>query len=226
MKLNDFFDKIFVVNLERRPDRLHSFTNLANKIGFEFEVFPAVDGRNIDINGLIEGRPLKIESNEFYKSIDNYFLGQLGCILSHLRLLRYCKENNIKNVLILEDDVDFSDEFQSRFDNFNLNFDKEWDMIYFSGSLIKTSDEFDSYSKLLSCHTTHSYAVNSSIYDYLIDKLESGILSKPVDVVYSQLHSDIKSWILIPFLTYQSDGFSDIQNNFVSYDSIKKHLKK
>lgn len=224
MKLNDFFDRIFVINLEKRPDRLEKFKKMSDKIGFEYEIFSAVDGKKIDRNSLVEGRIFQTESNEFYRTIDDYFLGQLGCILSHLRLLKYCRDNNIKNVLILEDDVDFSDEFQSRFDNFTLNFDQEWHMIYFSGSLVETSDEFNSYSKLLTCHTTHSYAVNSSIYDYLIEKLDFEMLSKPVDVVYSQLHSDIKSWIVIPFFTYQSDGFSDIQNKFTNYESIKKFL--
>ena len=224
MKLNDFFDRIFVINLERRPDRLEKFKQMSDKIGFEYEIFPAVDGKIIDRNSLVEGRIFQIESNDLYKSFDDYFLGQLGCILSHLRLLKYCRDNNIKNVLILEDDVDFSDEFQSRFDNFTLSFNQEWHMIYFSGSLVETSDEFNSYSKLLTCHTTHSYAVNSSIYDYLIEKLDFEMLSKPVDVVYSQLHSNIKSWIVIPFFTYQSDGFSDIQNKFTNYESIKKYL--
>lgn len=224
MKLNDFFDKIFVINLERRPDRLEKIKELSNKIEFEYDIFPAVDGKKIDRDELIEGRKFQIESNEFYRDINDYFLGQLGCILSHLRLIKHCRDNNIKNVLILEDDVEFSDEFQSKFDNFTKSFNQEWDMIYLSGSLVKKSDEFTSYSKLLTCHTTHSYAVNSNIYDYLIDKLEKEMLSKPVDVVYSQLHSNIKSWILIPFLTYQSDGFSDIQNSFVDYLSIKKYL--
>lgn len=224
MKLNDFFDKIFVINLERRVDRLDRFREIADKIGFEYDIFYAVDGRGLDRDSPVEGRKLEIESNEFYRLFDDYFLGQLGCILSHIRLLKYCKENNIKNVLILEDDVDFSDDFQSRFDNFTNNFNQDWDMIYFSGSLVETSDEFNSYSKLLTCHTTHSYAVNNSVYDYLIERLESDMLSKPVDVVYSLLHSNIRSWITIPFLTYQSDGFSDIQNSFVSYLSIKKYL--
>ncbi len=224
MKLNDFFDRIFVINLERRVDRLDRFKELSNKIEFEYDIFYAVDGKSIDKDSPIEGRKLQIESNEFYRSFDDYFLGQLGCILSHIRLLKHCRENNIKNVLILEDDVEFSDEFQSRFDNFTKSFNQEWDMIYLSGSLVEISDEFNSYSKLLTCHTTHSYAVNYSAYDYLIERLESDMLSKPVDVVYSLLHSNIKSWITMPFLTYQSDGFSDIQNDFVSYLSIKKYL--
>jgi GR25 family glycosyltransferase involved in LPS biosynthesis len=108
MKLNDFFDKIFVINLERRPDRLDRFKELSDKIGFEYDIFYAVDGKSIDKDSLIEGRKLQIESNEIYRSFDDYFLGQLGCILSHIRLLKHCRENNIKSVLILEDD-EFSD---------------------------------------------------------------------------------------------------------------------
>lgn len=224
MKINDFFDKVFVLNLERRPDRLEDFRKKAEKIGLEYEVFKSVDGRSIDRFGLVEGKTLKLESNEFYSGINDYFFGQLGCLLSHLNVLKYCRDNNINNVLILEDDVAFSDELDSRFEKFTLNFNKEWNMIYFSGSLVNKSDDFDSYSKLISCYTTHSYAVNSNVYNYLIEKLEYYMLSCPVDVVYSKIHSSIDSWILIPFLTYQSDGFSDIQNSFTDYTSIKKYL--
>jgi len=223
-KLNDFFDKVFVLNLERRPDRLDDFRKKAEKIGLEYEVFKSVDSKNIDRFGLVEGRPVKLESTEFYSEVNDYFLSQLGCLLSHLSVLKHCRDNNIKNVLILEDDVAFSDQFESRYEKFNLSFNKEWDMIYFSGSLVNKSDDCDSYSKLISCYTTHSYAVNSNVYDYLIEKIEHYMLSCPIDVVYSGLHSSINSWISIPFLTYQSDGFSDIQNSFTDYTSIKTYL--
>ena len=53
MKLNDFFDRIFVINLERRPDRLEKFKQMSDKIGFEYEIFPAVDGKIIDRSFLV-----------------------------------------------------------------------------------------------------------------------------------------------------------------------------
>jgi hypothetical protein len=224
MKLNDFFDRIYVINLQRRVDRLDKFKELSDSIGFDYDIFTAFDGREINENSSIEDRVIEFQSNNFYNSFDDYFRGQVGCAFSHLRLLKHCRSNNIKNILILEDDVGFSENFQNRFENFISDFNQEWDMIYFSGSIIKTNESFKTYSKLISCHTTHSYAVNYSAYDYLIQNIESKIFSKPIDVIYSELQSKLKSWITIPFLTYQLESFSDIQNMVTGYESIKKYL--
>ena len=224
MRLNDYFDKIFIINLERRPDRLESVIRNSKFYEFEFELFYAIDGKSINKDSLINDERIEIKNSDFYNEINSYFLGQLGCILSHLSILKYCKENNIKSVLILEDDVEFAENFNDKFTKFTEVFDKEWDMIYFSGSLINTSDVYETYHKLNSCHTTHSYAVNSTVYDHIIDKLETYKFSKPVDVIYSEIQSSMKSWITMPFLTYQSTSFSDIQEKVVDYDSIKKNL--
>ena len=67
MKLNDFFDKIFVINLERRPDRLEIFKQISNDLDFEFEVFKAYDGREIDDNFVYNGKPININPNKHYK---------------------------------------------------------------------------------------------------------------------------------------------------------------
>ena len=74
------------------------------------------------------------------------------------------------SILILEDDVAFVNDFINKFYNFYSNFNKDWDMIYFSGSLVELEDEEcgEFYKRLKSCHTTHSYSVNKNIYDFLI----------------------------------------------------------
>ena len=225
MKLNDFFDKIFVINLERRPDRLEIFKQISNDLDFEFEVFKAYDGREIDDNFVYNGKPINIKPNKHYKGgLDNYSRGALGCLLSHLDIIKKSKYLGYKKVLILEDDVEFNTDFKQRFNNFISNFDKDWDMIYFSGSLLETSEDYEYCKKLISCHTTHSYAVCESIYEYLIENIEKNLYISPIDETYSIVQSNIKSFITIPFLTYQSGGFSDIQNSYVDYDSIKKYL--
>ena len=225
MKLNDFFDKIFLINLERRVDRLEEFKVEANKIGFEFEVFAAVDGKKIDENFIYNGEKIKINSNPYYSNgFDNYARSQLGCFLSHLGVLKLAKERGYKNFLVLEDDCRFTNNFQEKFGEFCSRFHKDWDMIYFSGSLIETTDYFSTYRKLISCHTTHSYAVNSLNLSRLIEFTETNITVMPIDSNYTQIQSKLECYITFPFLTYQTKGFSDIQNKDVDYDSIKIFL--
>jgi GR25 family glycosyltransferase involved in LPS biosynthesis len=225
MKLNDFFDKIFVINLERRPDRLEEFRQKADKIGFDFEVFSAVDGKKIDEDFVYNGKQIKITPNQFYfGGFDNYAKSQLGCLISHLGVLKLAKERGYKRFLVLEDDCDFTEDFVTKFSKFCEEFDREWDMFYFSGSMPETSESWSTYRRLISCHTTHSYAVNSRCLDYLIEFTESNINTMPIDSNYTQIQSKLECYIAFPFLTYQAEGFSDIQNIVVDYDSIKKYL--
>ena len=44
IKINDFFDKVYVINLKSRPERLKLCKQELNKNGIEHEVFEAVIG--------------------------------------------------------------------------------------------------------------------------------------------------------------------------------------
>lgn len=65
----------FVVNLERRPDRLESIKKEMEYLGWDFELFKAVDTNS-----------------------------HVGCTLSHTAILKIAKERGYKEVLIIEDD--------------------------------------------------------------------------------------------------------------------------
>jgi hypothetical protein len=65
----------YVINLERRSDRLESITNEMNYIDWEFELFKAVDTNS-----------------------------HVGCSQSHIDILKIAKERNYESVLIIEDD--------------------------------------------------------------------------------------------------------------------------
>lgn len=76
MKINEI--PKFVVNLKRRPDRLEHIKKEMEYIGWEYEIFEAVD-------------------------IGSY----VGCTLSHLEILKIAKERNYDRVMIIEDDCTF-----------------------------------------------------------------------------------------------------------------------
>lgn len=234
--LNKLFEKIFLVNLERRKDRYDEFISNASKYNLEFERFNAIDGnKTINDEFIYENKKFTYTNNEFYKNnpssvngIDNYhqkyFKGAIGCLLSHLEILKIAENNKYSSILILEDDVGFAENFQQKIEKLSNNFPKEWDMFYLSGSLIKEGKQFENYSELLSSHTTHSYAVNSSAYKTLIKLLIKNIYTKPVDSCYVSIQPSLKCFIAKPFVTYQLHGFSDIHNSKVDYQSIKNNL--
>ena len=68
----------FVVNLESRPDRLESIKSEMDYIGWDYEVFNAVNRNNY-----------------------------MGCTLSHLGIINIAKERGYKRVMVIEDDCGF-----------------------------------------------------------------------------------------------------------------------
>jgi GR25 family glycosyltransferase involved in LPS biosynthesis len=234
--LNNLFEKIYLINLDRRKDRYDQFLKISDKYNFSFERVKAFDGHSlINENFSYENKKISFRKNEFYKHEpgnhfgienyhDRYFKGAVGCLISHLEIIKTAEKNNYSSILLLEDDVAFSDDFEKKIEKLYNNFPKEWDMFYLSGSLIKEGEKFNYYSELINSHTTHSYAVNSSVYKTLIKLLEKNIFIKPIDSCYVTIQESIRAYIAMPFLTYQSSGFSDIHNSEASYDSIKNYL--
>ena len=105
--------RTFVINLDRAIDRRNRITNLCKKLKMDFEIFTAIDGRELDEN--------VIKDNVYdYK---NCFLtrGEIGCALSHIGVYREIINRRLPYALIIEDDavldsraIEFVREFKKR----------------------------------------------------------------------------------------------------------------
>ena len=113
--LQQHFKKMYVINLDRRPDRLNEFWG---KIKEYFnptliEKFSAVDGNKIDFS----------KHRGLFKAKSN---GEIGCYLSYRELWENIINNESINdddlVLIFEDDIfinkNFIENFQDAINNF------------------------------------------------------------------------------------------------------------
>ena len=93
--IEKYFDKIYVLNLQKREERLSliekrlAFTEIGN-----YTVFNGVDGSVMQ--KLWE---MYSEKNSYFKN-SNY----IGCALSHLSIYQHAIENNYDRILIIEDD--------------------------------------------------------------------------------------------------------------------------
>ena len=86
------FERVYVINLKRRPDRLMLFMKRLETYGWPFKkpiVYPAIDGDKVGV------------PPEFTQGGGAY-----GCRMSHLRILQDCLMEDVSSVLILEDDAD------------------------------------------------------------------------------------------------------------------------
>jgi GR25 family glycosyltransferase involved in LPS biosynthesis len=173
--INSYFDKIFVLNLERRPDRWSKISEKLNKLGINFEKFNAIDGNNLefDNSNFVEGRGM----------IENKFA--LGCLESHLEIIKIARENNYRRILIFEDDILISEDIKILIQN--LRELKSWKLLYLGSSQYDWNVEMYNDNFYLSKKSlgTFAYAVDESIYTEAIDFLENR--NKSVDNILSDI---------------------------------------
>lgn len=209
--LNDYFDKIYCVNLDRRVDRWDECEKEFKKHDLNVERFSAVDGTTVEI----VNSPL----ND----------GQTGCALSHLEIIKICKSKEYSNCLILEDDIQFDEELNNKLPNIMEQVPDDWDMLYFggnhvgnnphaSGSLTKVNQTQNIF-RTTHCFTTHSYAVKNKVYDKIISSFDG---SEPIDICISKIQSSINCYIIRPHLAWQRPSYSDVAEIFTHYIGLKE----
>jgi GR25 family glycosyltransferase involved in LPS biosynthesis len=208
MQFIDFFDRIYIINLPERTDRLKQTIVELKKVGVEID-----DGKVIVFPAIKPSDPQDFPS-----------IAVRGCFESHLSVLKLVQEQNFKNVLIIEDDILFVKNFKLLEETIvEQLYNKNWGFVYFGH--VEDSNNNDSfilekYSKPVL--TTAFYAVNSNIFNSLISFLEI-VKKRPnghplggpmhVDGAYStfrQQNPDVETWIVFPSLAKQRSSASDI----------------
>lgn len=116
----DYFEHIYIINLESRPDRLKEVEAEFEKVGLDFHdpkihIFKAIKPENFD---------------------DWPTQGTKGCYLSHLGVLKDAKKQGFQRILVLEDDVSFVEYFNILMSETINQLEKgasgkiAWDMLY------------------------------------------------------------------------------------------------
>lgn len=208
MSLNNYFDKIFVINLDRRKDRLAFANKEFKKINTTFERFSAFDGSvNTPPHGLSINR------------------GEYGAYNSHLNLLKYIIENKIERSLICEDDVVFCDDFINQFEAYHKQLPENTSLYYLSANNERANLEkvSDNIFKTVGSLALHAYSVDLKAAEDLVRRLESDYFDIPVDDVFIEHHKYNKTYIFYPNLAWQRPDFSDIREGFRNYDVVLKN---
>ena len=207
----NFFDMIYVINLETRGDRRKEINNQLLKISL------SLSSKNVTLFKAIKPK----DAGEFPS------VGARGCFFSHLGVLKHSHFHQYKSILILEDDVNFVANFNEKFNTFIANLDKEnFDFLY-------GDYRIQNFEKVI----TNSYvivnsdvpimlasfiAINGGVVEELINYLEKmserrygDPLGGPmhVDGAYSWFrreHKMSKTIVATPPIGYQRSSQSDI----------------
>jgi glycosyl transferase family 25 len=209
-------DRVFIINLKHREDRKSRILKeLENQKIENYEFFEGIvpDLEKVNswnINFCRHIKPRDVRNFKKYKT------GCLGCLLSHLEIMKMSLERGYENVLILEDDCIFEKEYQDMLVSLK-KFNKPYNLLYLSGShLGEKTKIIENIYKITKTITTGSYIVNREVMKFIIENITG--FSKEVDVFYSEIvQQKFDCYGFFPRITKQDSGFSDIQQTVVSY---------
>jgi len=219
-------DKVYIINLEHRTDRKQQIISELTRVGItNYEFFKAIKPTIETVNKW---------NSRFLNPIPQWFqntggddtkyrIGSLGCMLSHIEILKECIKKDYTNVLILEDDCEFLIPEGISFENILTLLKPQIDhlqfgILYLAGNhngsnLTKISDNIFKVNGSL---TTGSYIINKSVMKYIVDNIQG--FEREVDIYYGNIIQPMfPCYCIMPHLTKQATGYSDIVQREVNY---------
>lgn len=196
--------KVYCISLKRRGDRRERISKRLNELGIEFEYFDAVDGNLLDVNSKLPK-------------------GAIGCNVSHINLYQRLRDES-KPILVLEDDVEFVDDFIQQFNSIKIPGD--WALLYFGGNHNGQDLEMvnERIHRLKKTFTTHCFAINPKHIN--LNAVIPEFANLYTDLVIDEflayhIQTKYPCYGIYPHLAWQSNGFSDILNQEVKYEFLK-----
>jgi glycosyl transferase family 25 len=172
----EFIDKIIYINLDIRHDR-----------------------REIMKQFFEQGQVPKDKIMRF-PAIFNH-IGAVGASQSHLEILKLAKQNNWNNVLILEDDVKWTN-FDSNYNQLENLMKDEWDVCMLGGAYVEREG-----LRVKIAYSGYSYIVRNHYYDKLIQNIEEGLflkLNKPKNQGITKIIRELRYNYLVEKDTFHS----------------------
>ncbi len=190
MKINDLFDAVIVLNLDRRPDRLEAVTQQLNTLQITWQRWPAIDHLNTDMT------PIFCNTMNF------------------LNRLFYAQWKGYKQVLLLDDDCEFVPNFYDKLDEVWLQIPDDWDTISFADHLLKSGEVTNKVKKVLESYGGHATAIKMTCLPVLFDGLTGQTFA---DLDLNRLSDKLNRYAIEPGLIgqgrYESDLVGGIRPN-------------
>jgi GR25 family glycosyltransferase involved in LPS biosynthesis len=215
--------KSFVINLDRRSDRLRSFND--NMPIIKYSRFSAIDGSLLKPNKQLQ----KIfEGNDY-----NMRVGLVGCAMSHIKLLIELSnsQDDSDKFFILEDDVRFVPKFLEKFNNILIELENiNWDFIYLGHHLYpryKTDDCYDKEQPIQLIKTSSSLSLIKSMggfFAYLVNKkgaikllefINKTGMTNAIDTMQQKAitEANMDTFYCYPHMVYSECVLPDVQIN-------------
>jgi GR25 family glycosyltransferase involved in LPS biosynthesis len=186
MKVNEFFDKVVVINLDRRTDRMEQLVPQLEELEIQYERHSAVDAKELGISPIIAGTMSHVEVWKKYKG---------------------------QKVLVLEDDALFVDNFNEKFEEVMQTLPQDWDIFYLGALIAKTTGKVKPVNQhwvaQIVSTGTQAYCLLPGKMDYFINKIDG--YEWYIDIGLRLESVDNNCYIAQPNLVTQFPSYSDLR---------------
>ena len=196
----------YVISIKTNLNKLYNIKKNNQILKKKINIYNAIIGKEIDLNNLSFYDPL-IKNN-----VNFAFIGELGCYLSHLLLIKSLKESKKQYTVIFEDDLyilenNLDKKINNIVDNLNtLNY--EFDIIFLGNlndnhkeKIIDNIYTIDSSNHLWG---THAYLINNKSAEKIYNSILE--ITDPIDIklVKNLNNNIIKGYVIYPNLVNQN----------------------
>jgi len=202
---------IIVISLERAKERREKIKKQLADLNLEAIIMDAVDGQNLTYSQ--KDKVIKNPTTGF-RDGETFKPGEIGCIMSTINAIKIAKEKNWDEVIIMDDDIVLSEDFQKGVKFLFRIIPSDWQHIFLGGHIymapvpVFQPTVIPTYFKVSG---SYCYILKKDAYDILLGELSEFEL--PVDDVIEKIsmrEQKIKSYIFFPFLVYP-----DISDSFI-----------
>ncbi|MGC4004790.1 MAG: glycosyltransferase family 25 protein [Pirellulales bacterium] len=189
------FERVYVINLIRRPDRLEAFFDQFDRQAWPFErpiPFAAIDGTKVPC-------PPQFKEGG----------GAFGCRQSHLAILQQCLMDGVQSVLVLEDDARLLPDFAEHVERFLRHVPEDWEGLYFGGQHVRQPRPIKpGVVKGIDVERTHAYGCRGNYLRELY--LRWSFATVHIDWIMRDWQERFPVYCPERFLIAQAGGKSDI----------------
>jgi hypothetical protein len=224
MGLNELFDEVCVLNVDRRVKDFPRIESMLQDVGWTKNINRFVVGKG-DV--LPEDEYSRIDdlgcSNKWncagYSNIPNSY----HAFKSFQAIIGKAYTDNINSILILEDDCQFTPNFKEVLEKAesDILISPKWDMLYLGANHTWHTTESaykgcDNLLKLSGSLCWHAVGLNKSVFPTIL----SWDVDRPIDLKAQVLHRHCNCYSVWPSIATQKPGYSYVEGRERNYDEF------
>lgn len=214
---------VYLINLERRKDRLKLFLESYNKCGLTNKIikFNGIDGGTLDIKtipltslAILEMKQLQTVGFRY----KHYQLteGAIGCFLSHVKIWEDMLATGKNSAIIFEDDARPPPNFNKIVSKVMAKMPDDWDIILFGKHCYDCEDKGD-YVKVKRFILLHCYMINKKCILKIFNENNIFPISQQLDAYLSEISGVINIYAPKNNFVTQSNSRTDIQAPIIKH---------